>query len=188
MERATERPTPALAQLLEARPQDHATVSQLLDGWRRPPPAPEPDLPTIPPGAGPNYPWLTPCTDDEMRSRTALAAGVKTADRRRVAEAWTDASDWADSWLADNDGASLQEIADAFHALVAAGDTASEHPTRTQAAIAQAHRHGLAVNRRLLHRDHTLAYGESRPHEWRDTVSRAAELADTPPPTHTTAR
>lgn len=175
---ATERPTAALAQLLEARPHDHATVSQLLDRWRRPPPQPDPGLPDIPPGAGPSYPWLTPCTDEDLRSRTALAAGVKAADRRRVATTWTDASDWADSWLTDNDGASLQEIADAFHALVAAGDTASEHLTRTRAAITQAHRHGIPVNRALLHRDHTLAYGESRPHQWRDTVSRIAELAD----------
>lgn len=175
---ATERPTPALAQLLEARPHKQATVGELLERWRRVPPDPELDGPAVDLGAGPHYPWLTPCEPERLRSRTALVRGLTAPARRLVTQTWVNASDWIDAWLQGNPDASQQDIADGLHALVAAGDTASEQITRAQAAIMTLHRCGATVRRTVLHGDLTQRYGESRPCQWRDAVSRAAELAD----------
>jgi hypothetical protein len=79
------------------------------------------DLPPIPPGAGLSYHWLTPRSEERLRSRTALAAGLPAAARRQVADAWIHARDWTAAWLNANLHGSLQQTADAIHTLVWVG-------------------------------------------------------------------
>ena len=173
---AGERPTAAVAQLLEARPHEQATVHQLIQRWSETIPPPEPD--PVPPGAGPDYPYLTYRTADNAATRARLCAGLPAAERATVTATWRSGEDWIIEWVATRPDFAALELADALYRLTCAGDTGSELLVRAQAAITALHRGGFAVDRTLAARDLTVTYGETRPYQWPQAVSRAAVLAD----------
>ncbi len=171
-----EQPTSAIAQLLEARPQNRSTLSTLLDRWRAAETAPEAD-PT-PPGAGADFPHLTPRGSDEPLTRAALTRGLPPAAGRQARNAWDQAREWATVWLANHPQASYQDVADSVYRLAASADSASELLIRALAALDALRRAGIPVNRDVLKRDMLWEWGETRPYQWRDVIARAAQLAD----------
>jgi hypothetical protein len=76
---AGERPTAAVARLLEARPHEHATIHQLIQRWSETIPPPEPD--PVPPGAGPDYPYLTYRSPDRAATRARLSSRPRATAR-----------------------------------------------------------------------------------------------------------
>ncbi len=173
---AADRPTSAVSQLLEARPHDTATVEHLIDHWRDASPAPEPD--PVPPSAGIDYPDLTYRTSEQVMTRARLCAGLRGSQRTAVAETWQSAVRWTHTWLQENPQLTRGQLADALYRLTWAGDTGSELLVRAQAALATVDRARIVVNRELVATSLTVAWGETRPYQWRQGVHRAAALAD----------
>ena len=173
---AAERPTAAVAQLLEARPHDTATVEHLIDHWREASPASEPD--PVPPGGGVDYPHLTYRRPERAMTRGQLCGGLRGSQRTAVAETWEAAARWTNSWLEENPQLAKGQLADALYRLTWAGDTGSELLVRAQAGLSEVDEAGIVVNRDVVALSLTVAWGETRPYQWRQTVYRAAALAD----------
>ena len=173
---AGERPSAAIFQLLEARPHNTATVEHLIDHWRDASPASEPD--PVPPGAGADYPYLTYRTPQHITTRARLCAGLRGAQRAAVAETWDSAVQWTNTWLQENPQGTKAQLADALYRLTWAGDTGSELLVRAQAALDTIDRARIVVNREVVASSLTVAWGETRPYQWRQCVHRAAALAD----------
>lgn len=171
-----ERPTSAISQLLEACPHEQSTLKTLLDRWQAAenPPEVEP----VPLGQGVDFPSVTPRSSTQPLTRAGLVRGLSRPAARKVRTAWDQAEKWASAWLDNLPEASYQDLADALYRLAAGADTASELVTRALAAVTALRRAGFPVRRDLLKDDMLLMWGETRPYQWRDTIARAAELAD----------
>ncbi len=173
---AAERPTAAIAQLVEARPHQTADLQQLIDRWRQAQPPNEPA--TVPAGHGSQYPWLTPRASEKPLTLAGLRAGLAGPERAVVTRTWQAISDWLTRWLEDAGDCTAGELARSIYSVVFAGDTGSELLVRTQAAIAAVHAAGIRINRGVLAHDLTLAFGETRPLQWAASVQRAVALID----------
>ena len=171
---AAERPTAAIAQLLEARPHQTADLQQLIDRWRQAQPPSEPA--TVPAGHGTEYPWLTPRTNDRPLTLAGLRAKLAAPERALVTRTWQAITDWMTRRLDNTDDCTAGELARSIHSVVSAGDTGSELLVRAQAAIMAVHAARIRINRRVLDHDPTLAFGETRPSQLKASVQRAIAL------------
>jgi hypothetical protein len=171
-----ERPTSAITQLLEACPHEQSTLGSLIDRWRaaETPPEVEP----VPLGHGADFPTITPRRQTAPLTRAALTRGMPDAARGKIRNAWDQASIWATAWLESHPEARYQDLADAVYRLAARADSASELLIRALAAVNALRHAGLPIKRDLFEGDMILAWGETRPYQWRDTIARSAHLAD----------
>lgn len=173
---AAERPPPAVVQLLEVRPHHTADLRDLITRWTSVEPSPDDDR--VPPGAGPDYPYLTPIQRERPLSRAGLCAKLRRHDRALIARTWNATQAWVNEWLDTHPDKSDGELATAIYNVTAAGDTASELLTRAQAAINAVRADGIPVNRDLLRHDLRLQFVESRPYEWRQVVELTTVFLD----------
>ncbi len=173
---AAERPTAAIAQLVEARPHQTADLQQLIGRWRQAQPPNEPV--TVPAGHGSQYPWLTPRTNEKPLTLARLRAKLAGAEQALITGTWQAITDWITRWLDEANDYTGGELARSIYSVASAGETASELLVRGQAAIAAVHTAGIRINRRVLDHDPTLAFGETRPLQWTASVQRATALID----------
>jgi hypothetical protein len=173
---AAERPPPAIAQLLEMRPHETADIRDLISRWTGTEPPARPAI--VPPGAGSDYPYITPVRTGKPLTRSWLCARLKRHERALVNRTWKTTHSWIAGWLDDHPDCTDGELADAIYTVTAAGDTPSEMLVRAQATIVAAHSEGIQINRDLFAHDCRLGFTETRPSEWRHAVERAAALID----------
>jgi len=143
---AGQRPTSAIAQLLEARPHEQSTLNSLINRWRavETPREPEP----VPLGHGSDFPAITP------RNQTRqLTRGMPRPAVREIINASDQASTWATAWLERQPQASYQDLADAVYRLAAGADTASELLIRALAAVNALRHVGVPIKCDLFKRD-----------------------------------
>ena len=89
---AAERPTAAIAQLLEARPHQTADLQQLIDRWWQAQPPSERAL-RAPAEPGHEYPWLQPRPAGPLTPH-ASASRLAGPERAVVTHTWQAISDW----------------------------------------------------------------------------------------------